>query len=219
MITSNNHTQMPNEIIDVYMKQLSDKAFKVLSVICRKTIGWHKETDSISASQIVNISGLSRSSVLRSIKELEDLKLIIVDRDAVNYSTNKYTINYTLSDDTCVTKRQGGCQADTGGGVTETHTKESILNKDIKKEFIKPSLEEVKAYVKQMNYSFNPVKFYEYYTVLNWNDSNGKPIKNWKLKALTWNNRNTTDKPTNNSFVEMGTKINKTKFIDIGDKK
>lgn len=153
MITSNNHTQMPNEIIDVFMKQLSDKAFKVLSVICRKTIGWHKETDSISASQIVSISGLSRSSVLRSIKELEDLKLIIVDRDIANYSTNKYTINYTLSD-TCVTERQGGCQADTGGGVTETHTKETILNKDINKASIKrPDLFEIfwNRYDKKIN--------------------------------------------------------------------
>jgi len=205
MIQKNNHTQLPNEIVDVYMKQLSDKAFKVITVICRKTIGWHKETDSISASQIVAISGLSRSSVLRAIVELEELNLVLVDRVGDGKTPNSYTINYTLSD-TGVSVTQGGCQPETGGSVSVTHTKETLnkVKERVLPIFKEPTLEEVEALVREEGYTFKPKHFFDYYNSNDWRYKDGKKMKNLKQAMVTWQNKqfNTPTSPTN-AFKEM----------------
>lgn len=54
------------------------------------------------------------------------------------------------------------------------------------KEFVPPTLEEVQAYCKERNSSVDPKQFHEYFTVGDWKDSEGKPVKNWKQKLLTW---------------------------------
>ena len=62
---------------------------------------------------------------------------------------------------------------------------------DIKKKYIKkfipPSLDEVKNYVKEKQLSVSAEHFYNYFAEGNWIDSNGKPVKSWKQKILTWN--------------------------------
>jgi len=132
-----NHTQLPNEIIDVHMKNLSHISFKVVVVICRKTFGWHKETDSISLSQIQELTGLSRNSVLKSINELETLGIIIVDRVTDKKTTNKYTINYEAGTGEIPHKsvpvhdvNMGGACREPGGGACREHTKDILLNKN-----------------------------------------------------------------------------------------
>lgn len=45
-----NFTMTPNRFIDEYMNQVSPHATMVYIVICRKTIGWRKDTDEISLS-------------------------------------------------------------------------------------------------------------------------------------------------------------------------
>ena len=52
-----------------------------------------------------------------------------------------------------------------------------------------PSLEEVKAYRASRRYSpVNPQEFFDWYSTAGWQDRDGKPIKNWKLKFITWEN-------------------------------
>jgi hypothetical protein len=90
-----NYTQTPNRFIDEYMCQVSPHATCIYLTICRKTIGYHKDTDEISISQIVNLSGLSKNSVLRGIAELEALLLISVTRKGKGRrSTNTYGLNF-----------------------------------------------------------------------------------------------------------------------------
>lgn len=46
------------------------------------------------------------------------------------------------------------------------------------------NVNEVKYYFKEKGYTENSaIKFYEYYSVADWKDSNGKPVKSWKQKA------------------------------------
>jgi phage replication O-like protein O len=75
-----NHTQIPNEFLDEKMKDLSGSAVKVFLVVCRKTIGWHKETDAIAVSQIMDMTGLGEDATKRAIFELETSSMIKVDR-------------------------------------------------------------------------------------------------------------------------------------------
>lgn len=71
--------------------------------------------------------------------------------------------------------------------------------------FVAPTLKEVEKYAKEKDYNVDVDKFYDYYTVAEWHDKNGKPIKNWKLKLLLWNNNN-KDSNTNNFIHNNYTK-------------
>lgn len=48
------------------------------------------------------------------------------------------------------------------------------------------SIDEVKEYFKKNGYSTeSAIKFFNYYSVAKWEDSNGKKLKNWKQKAIS----------------------------------
>lgn len=56
----------------------------------------------------------------------------------------------------------------------------------VKVGFVPPTKQEVADYVASKGYYVDVDKFYEYYTVAEWHDKLGEPIKNWKLKLLAW---------------------------------
>ena len=95
MLEVPNHTQIPNIIIDQHMSELSHAQFKVLMAICRKTIGWHKQSDYISISQIVELTGVSNKTVVGAIKQLEKKGFIVTQK--AKHATTLITINYEVS--------------------------------------------------------------------------------------------------------------------------
>lgn len=56
-----------------------------------------------------------------------------------------------------------------------------------KKEFIAPTLDEVKKYVSDKKLKVDAEHFYNYFSEGDWIDSKGNKVKNWKQKILTWN--------------------------------
>lgn len=50
--------------------------------------------------------------------------------------------------------------------------------------FTPPTLEEVTEYCSERKNNVDPKKFYEYYSVANWKDAKGNPVKNWKQKMI-----------------------------------
>lgn len=62
--------------------------------------------------------------------------------------------------------------------------------------FTPPTLDEVTAYVQSRGNLIDPKKFWDYYEAAGWKDSKGQPVKNWKQKAITWENHRT---PQSNS--------------------
>ena len=54
------------------------------------------------------------------------------------------------------------------------------------KQFVPPTLNEVKDYCLQRKSQVDPVRFWEYFDTGGWKDSGGKPVRNWKQKLLTW---------------------------------
>lgn len=79
----------------------------------------------------------------------------------------------------------------------------NITNKDIlsidtksakkpraKKEFVPPTLDEVREYARSRNSNIDVSFFYDYYNAGHWVDGKGNPVKNWKQKFLTWERNN-----------------------------
>ena len=80
-----------------------------------------------------------------------------------------------------------GSTSDSRGLVPNKNIIKKKKNR-IEKEFVPPTLEEVKKYVEDKKLKVNPNEFYDYFTEGKWIDSKGKAVRNWKQKILTWNN-------------------------------
>lgn len=71
-------TQVPNQVLDVFLPTLTGAEFKILMIIIRQTHGWRKERDRMNYSQLTQKSGLSRRVIADVIQSLIDKKLITV---------------------------------------------------------------------------------------------------------------------------------------------
>jgi phage replication O-like protein O len=184
-LQKNNHTQISNDFIDNQMKKLSGGAAKVFIAISRKTIGWHKDTDSISIAQIMNITGLSNRGAINCIIELEKSGMIKVFRrkSAKDYNyTNEYTIAYEESSQRCE-------ESSPISSEESSQTKETKKTITKERAFAPPLLTDVKKYIEENNLTVNYNSFMRYYTASNWCDNSGKKVKNWKFKVVSWHNR------------------------------
>jgi hypothetical protein len=78
------------------------------------------------------------------------------------------------------------------------------------KKFVPPTLEEVQAYISEKRLNVDAQKFFDYYDAGSWHDGNGKAVKNWKQKCLTWDkhdNQGTLQKakPMGNGVYKVNT--------------
>jgi len=137
----NGHIDIANEIAEALMKtQLSGYQSRILWVIWRKTYGWHKKEDIISISQFVDLTGLRKAHVCRTINELVERK--IVTKNGNKYGFNKiYTYWRELPKMVTVTKNGNGVTNNGNKslpkmGHTKETTKETITKetKEIYKE-------------------------------------------------------------------------------------
>ena len=81
----------------------------------------------------------------------------------------------------------------------------------MRRSFKPPTLEEVQAYCAERGSKVDAWKFYDYFSTPDdmgrtWIDSEGKPVRNWKQKIITWEKKQRTPKSqtaTGNIFLEM----------------
>ena len=89
---------------------------------------------------------------------------------------------------------------------TKTKTK-SNTNTNIKRErnFVPPTLDEVKAYCNEKGYRINPERFVAFYASKGWKVGN-QPMKDWKAAVVSWEQRRKEEAvPTNqDSNSDMG---------------
>jgi len=92
-----NYTQVPNSIIDYWLTsgKLTSNAVLLLLIFCRKIFGWHKTSEFLSISRLVELSGFSKPNVLKCLKSLEENGLIIrINHKLGNeYECNEYKLN------------------------------------------------------------------------------------------------------------------------------
>lgn len=91
-----NSFQVPNAFVDEVLNQISDAACKIYLVVCRKTRGWNKVMDSISLSQLEEITGKSRPTVIKAKNELIQVGLL------VEMPSTIYGNTFKLGDETSV---------------------------------------------------------------------------------------------------------------------
>ena len=90
--------------------------------------------------------------------------------------------------------QQGQCQDNVPLLSDKSKSKSIELEKEIdisikpkkKTTFTPPTREEVRDYAKEKESLVDPDLFYDYFNEGNWIDSEGKPVKSWKQKFITW---------------------------------
>lgn len=92
-IEKGGYTQIHNEILETLMRtHLSPLEFKLVFAIFRKTYGYKKKSDIISASQFREMTGGNRGAILSALDNLTRLK--VITRKSVgqmySYGFNKY---------------------------------------------------------------------------------------------------------------------------------
>ena len=101
------YTQVPDQLFDELLPILSGGELKVLLYVCRRTFGFKRESDNISLNQMLNGitkedgtqldrgAGLSRATLLRALKSLQDKEILIAERQENDKQGNLPT-NYRL---------------------------------------------------------------------------------------------------------------------------
>ena len=97
-------TPIPDEIYDIFLHVLSNRAYLVMRYVCRHTFGWKKKMDDISLAQMVN--GIvtkdgkridygcgikNRGSIIKGIREAEQAGVLVVRRNTKANGANATT--------------------------------------------------------------------------------------------------------------------------------
>lgn len=85
-----NAFQIPNSVIDELLAKLTCAELKCYLFVVRKTKGWNKESDSISVSQFMEVTGLSNRSVITACESLVQMGLL--ERSGGERKLNTYTV-------------------------------------------------------------------------------------------------------------------------------
>lgn len=104
----NGYTRIANELFDILLRtEMSGHCFRLCLLIIRKTYGFGKTEDSISLSQMMNISGLSKTRCSQIINILQLRKIITVTENR-NGIIKKYRFNKDFESWTTVTEKCNG---------------------------------------------------------------------------------------------------------------
>lgn len=170
-----------------------------------------------SLQYLCEFTGASRSTVIRSLTELQERGYIDkreVHENGVKFNRYKSSVDMMVCFDTGGSKMTlPPCQNDTTPHVKMTPhnielnniTDNNISsNEDIyrgadkppappsssgRKRFAPPTLEEVAAYCNERHNSVSPSAFIDFYTANGWVQGRGKPIRDWKAAVRTWERR------------------------------
>lgn len=152
-----------------------------------------------SLSYLAKCINSTKKTVIETLKKLVNKKLIIkteVTKNGIKfckYKTNMGGVKIT----------PGWCKNYTGGGIKITPNNNSNYNISINttinnknKKFIKPTIEEIKAYCKERKNNVDAEVFYDFYESKGWVVGKSS-MKDWKAAVRTWerNRNNTSSKP------------------------
>ncbi len=128
------YTTIPNFLFDL---DLNAYERTIIMFIARKTIGWGKEADGISLSQFTKYCRFSKKTVIKSLKSLEEKKLITITKQKDFTGRDCFNLYQITGENigvqeihTSVQKIHTGGVGDTHGRVQEIHTQKDTNTKD-----------------------------------------------------------------------------------------
>lgn len=90
-IQTPNYTQIPNEFLDKWVKELSGSSVKVFLSICRNTLGWHERRSRMADSRLMQATGIkSKETLYEAVKELIEKELVIKEVSGSGMSAKTY---------------------------------------------------------------------------------------------------------------------------------
>lgn len=136
IIKEPNYTQYPNVILDNADK-FEHPEFKIISVIIRMTFGYHKEKAKISLTQLMNKTGMAKTTIIRATDKLEAKGII---KRTVKSSGTEWEIIVEVVAERYHSQSDSGSGAiplddkSGSGAIPPTYTRDLLKKKDIKKE-------------------------------------------------------------------------------------
>lgn len=132
--------------------------------------------------------GSSKSRIIKVLNEMVS-KGLIIKKTSGRFNFYVTNFNYVCNTEEPMVSVQHPerCQIDTESSVTPTpnNINNNINNNISAKRFVKPTVEEVRAYCKERNNNVDADKFITHYQSNGWKV--GKtPMKDWKAAVRTW---------------------------------
>jgi len=73
---SPNYTQAPNDLFDIYMRDMGEAELRVVMAVIRYTFGYHRDECTLSIRDLAEITGLSKSNVIAGVDQAIARELI-----------------------------------------------------------------------------------------------------------------------------------------------
>lgn len=124
---SPNHTQTPNDLFDLHMRDMEETELKVVLALTRQTLGYHRKHVRYSINKLMEVTGLSRNGVKKGCLAAEKRGLFErtnkEDQGAAEWNLVIQESNY---DQGGSTSDQGGGSTSDQGGVTQCPTSTAV---------------------------------------------------------------------------------------------
>lgn len=174
-----------------------------------------------SVGHLAEQTGLTVQQVRTALSNLKSTGEITVK------STNKYSVisvvnwaKFQVQDDSD-NKQATNNQQTSNKQITTIEEikkgrKKEISKREVKK-FVPPTLDEVRAYVREKGYDVDPKTVYDYYAEANWHDSKGDPVRNWKQRVITWSSKKTGTRKANQNYEQRRIHNDDIQYLDLDD--
>lgn len=129
-----------------------------------------------------------QASIRSGLKELEEFGYLVRTRTRDNLGRVS-SVDWTIYDYPHLEKRNvvnPSLDYKPQLNINQSKTKESNTEREKRKRFTPPTLEEVTAYCGERHNTVNPSAFIDYYEARGWKYGTGKPMVNWKAAVRTW---------------------------------
>lgn len=153
---------------------------------------WHGKVYEVgsfptSVAKLSAATGLTTQQVRTCLNNLKSTNEITITTTSqgTKISVNKWA-DYQLCDDT--PNKRSNKQTNKQVTNDQQTINNTIRNKEVKERkevYIRPSLDEVKAYCKERNNGVDADRWYNYYSANGWKVGKN-PMKDWKAAVRTW---------------------------------
>lgn len=172
-----------------------------------------------SNEYFAKLYNVDKRSISRWISKLEEKKYIRIQINKEENGVNRFLSILDTPIDENVTPRQncrGGIDKNVVGGIdknvyynnTNNNNTLNIKENIKRKNFVKPTLEELKEYCIESSLSIDCQYFYDYYESNGWQVGKNK-MKDWKATLRNWNRRNQDDKSKKSFEAEFDEVVKK----------